>query len=977
MTSQRDREPMNDVLRSAGATVLLLVLVVGVPVALVALAPVYVPEPGLRDGASLGQLLLKPDDGSLLFAVVGLIAWLAWATFAIATCVELVATLRRVASPRLPVVGGMQRTAARLIAATALLGSITTATTATATVARAAPALVVEQPPARHAAVSDIAPPGAAVHAVPAAPKPAPVVSPVVTVERGDTLWSIAERHLGSGTRYTEIRDLNTGRRQSDGRTLTDVDWILPGWTLALPPDAAVSSASSPTSVAPAGSRVVTVAHGDSLWSLAELHLGDGARYTEIFDLNQGRAQTDGGVLTTPDMIRPGWTLDLPGAAATPAPEVTPKTAPLPAEAGAPPASTRPAPGSELEETPPTTSEAGPTPAAAELSLDSERPARSADPLLDELTDESVPSQVWFIGLTALGAAGLLGELARRRHLQRRARRPGELVPLPAAHSGAARAERELRAAPASLDITALRTALANLACRCFEAGLELPRVGALVVDEHEVALILVEDAPVGVEPFEARSPRTWVATHSDIVAEAPIDDPEQVIPYPLLVVLGHTETGTLVVNLEAAGTLTVTGDPELVDEVVAAIVVEAATSELSGQLAVLVDHDLADLVPSFEQHRLRLSGGATERIDLSARVAEQLAREGLDDTLQARGDRQAPDTWLPVLCVERGGDARSPSAPWSGVALVSQDPDTPGWRVSLSDDGVAVLSPLGIDFGPQRLSRENRDELRALLEATVPPTSRRSPPDEVDAPEPLALLRQSAPPPRSNDTATPIVVRVLGHVEISGLPSTIGLSPRMIELLVYLTVHGPATGAELDDVLWNGARISPGTRNALVYRTRQKVGEAVLPRISPDGLYRVGDHVTSDWEQFRRFSSAAAAQQATERMEGLRRAMALVRNRPFSGVSGVDYTWSDNEGSLMASVIADVALELGTLLLRTGQPREALAAALQGLSVEPYSEPLQELAVLATTDAAGPAQAETLRRRFIADLAVLDPGAV
>ena len=62
--------------------------------------------------------------------------------------------------------------------------------------------------------------------------KPVPVT---VTVQRGDSLWRIAARHLGSGSRWREIYDLNRGRVQADGRSLTNPNLIQIGWVLELP----------------------------------------------------------------------------------------------------------------------------------------------------------------------------------------------------------------------------------------------------------------------------------------------------------------------------------------------------------------------------------------------------------------------------------------------------------------------------------------------------------------------------------------------------------------------------------------------------------------------------------------------------------------------------------------------------------------------------------------------------------------------
>ena len=68
-----------------------------------------------------------------------------------------------------------------------------------------------------------------------AAPAPA---APTYEVQRRDTLWDIAERHLGDPFRWQEIYQLNEGCPQADGRCLADPDLIFAGWQLQLPSDA-------------------------------------------------------------------------------------------------------------------------------------------------------------------------------------------------------------------------------------------------------------------------------------------------------------------------------------------------------------------------------------------------------------------------------------------------------------------------------------------------------------------------------------------------------------------------------------------------------------------------------------------------------------------------------------------------------------------------------------------------------------------
>jgi hypothetical protein len=58
--------------------------------------------------------------------------------------------------------------------------------------------------------------------------------------------------------------------------------------------------------------------HAESLFAVAARTLGDGSRFMEIFSLNEGRLQPNGGRLTNPRLIEPGWILQLPADAAGP-----------------------------------------------------------------------------------------------------------------------------------------------------------------------------------------------------------------------------------------------------------------------------------------------------------------------------------------------------------------------------------------------------------------------------------------------------------------------------------------------------------------------------------------------------------------------------------------------------------------------------------------------------------------------------------
>lgn len=88
------------------------------------------------------------------------------------------------------------------------------------------------------------------------------------------------------------------------------------------PPRAHITVVAPAQPGAPASSRAESgpehvVAPRDTLWRIAEVRLGDPLRWREIYDLNLGRTQPDGGHLAEDTMLQPGWVLVLPADAST------------------------------------------------------------------------------------------------------------------------------------------------------------------------------------------------------------------------------------------------------------------------------------------------------------------------------------------------------------------------------------------------------------------------------------------------------------------------------------------------------------------------------------------------------------------------------------------------------------------------------------------------------------------------------------
>ncbi|HEU0286086.1 MAG TPA: LysM peptidoglycan-binding domain-containing protein, partial [Nocardioidaceae bacterium] len=240
-TQSRGRRRGGEVLRGLFGLLSTLVVVVGVPVGLVALAGNPLP-----DQAPSSDWLTAEISTETLLSILAIVLWLAWLHFAVCLLVEFRSDRRgRGLAPHVPGGGvGTQALARRLVGAVLLLAGASAATLPAAT---ASGDRAPDQTTASTATAPTAAAPGqsgqrsAATTAVPLRNTDGVVKYYEVQPSSGrhyDTLWDIAERFLGSGLRYKEIFELNHGVLQPDGRKLTNADLIQPGWQLRLPSDA-------------------------------------------------------------------------------------------------------------------------------------------------------------------------------------------------------------------------------------------------------------------------------------------------------------------------------------------------------------------------------------------------------------------------------------------------------------------------------------------------------------------------------------------------------------------------------------------------------------------------------------------------------------------------------------------------------------------------------------------------------------------
>ena len=254
--AHRPRRTAREIAAGLAAAAALVAAVVGLPVLLYLVAgipiPHHLPSPG-----QITHALTSRDNGQLFLAALLILAWAGWAVFTASVAVEAAAQLRRQAAVRLPGCAMSQQLAGALVAAVAVL-----LITAPPQLARPAPtgpsallgrlgnsAVATAMMAATSAPLGD----GNGVATgigTPLQSGPADHL-PSYDVRRGDTLWGIAERHLGDPERWQEIARLNYHHRQPDGRTLTDSHWIYPGWILLLPAGATHLPVTHPTAPHP------------------------------------------------------------------------------------------------------------------------------------------------------------------------------------------------------------------------------------------------------------------------------------------------------------------------------------------------------------------------------------------------------------------------------------------------------------------------------------------------------------------------------------------------------------------------------------------------------------------------------------------------------------------------------------------------------------------------------------------------------
>ncbi|MER0447576.1 BTAD domain-containing putative transcriptional regulator [Streptomyces sp. Edi4] len=910
----RRRTP-GDFAKAFLAFVALLGLVVGVPAALVASVGWPLPHrmPSL-------DMVRQQISVNVFVKILTLVVWLAWAQFAACVLVEVKAAVSGVGLPsRVPGAGPSQLLARQLIAAVLLI---------TATAASFTPGLGHGQQ-IEHTSRPTVA-----------AAQQLPGQHQAATVAEAMQKQAAAQAHHAAETQ--------------DG--------------------AAAEGATKFYRIQPPEGR-----HHDSLWEVAERHLGDGRRYHEIYQLNKDRVQPDGTKLSEASLIRPGWIMEMPADAhggdlvemPVQAPKASPQlqrqiaeyaksgghAQPAGQAVGARPAETPAPPGAVPEQQAPAV--AAPTPAPAAEQAHEDTTASSSDSgfgLADAL-----------IGAPLL-AAGVLGALGRRRRMAlwqsamtAVAGRRGMEPPVPSGADADVHDALLIGADPEAVRF--LDLALRGLAASLDEAGRALPVVYAAWFTATELHLQLAQPSGEPPAPWQQgrdatvwRLERTAASGYQDMTPET------AAAPYPGLVSLGTLDGARLLLNLEAApGPVSLSGPAGARAAVLSSVAAELATSGWSDRMTVTVvgfGRELGALAPTRLRH---LESVAVLIEDLGAEIQQRrsaLGAAGHDSVLTGRTGPAQHTRWAPHLVMIAETPTQAEAAALAELTagagrlgigcLVGVDAAAPelgaAWDLEVTGEGRLTAPLLGLELTAQLLPAEVHDAVVRLFATadTMP-----GPDGDDPAPATHAFLVDIT------ERGRPAVyARLVGTYEIIGLDAPDDERSALLhEALALLLLHREGVHPlVLASAMWPRG-VTDEVRDALLGRLRDWLGtdEDGSPRLRTDarGRLTLAPSVVSDLDVLRSLHYEATegrgARRASVRERLLTDALGLVRGPLLADRAEGRYGWLGHEiiDTQLPLLVADVALALCAHHREQETPGKAIGVLRTALASSPSDERL------------------------------------
>ncbi|RHW28803.1 hypothetical protein D0Z08_02860 [Nocardioides immobilis] len=820
-----------------GAGLALAVLLVGIPVGLW----LWQGLPPYPTGLPSRDDLTQPLTFDALITVLLVVVWLAWLQFAVCVVVEAVSLLRGGGLPRPVPLSGRSQALARALVGTILVGASLIGS------AGAASADDGGRPASRQATVA--------------------VQDAQASVDQpGRPMQQAAPEDFVAPALYTETKQ-ELGEAASDllGRKIVTVK----------PPEGR---------------------YHHNLWDIAAEYLGDGRRWKEIFELNKGRQQPDGGELVIGRLIQPGWVLVLPDDAV----------------------------GADRVDQ------------VQHRQHEDKGDRHEVVPVVDQADDENQAVEPSYDGLAGdlVGGGLLAATLAGAIAMERRRRRGADL--------SASQIETEVALlVGADLDrAERVDRALRRLVVSAKADGIPLPPVYAVTVDDDEIELRIAPAAPNPPAPWvPLKEGRRWRLDRESAEAD---QGPLGSAPYPGLVCIGRDDRGAdVLIDLEAVGgPASVSGAHAVAREVVSALAVQLVTSpwsddqlvhsfELSPVLADISDgsfavvDDLAALVTGLEADRPDrsgqdvLSGRAGSRPDLTPQYL----------MLGAVPDDELVDRLQPMI---RTGDRGL------GVVAVGKLPGT-RWHLTVDESGHLALPLLDIAVTAVRLTERTAVQLAGLFAKA---REQRAPATDAG----VVIPRAPRPGDDAHWASAAVRIGVLGPLEarVPGQMDDVRLG-LATEVATYLALQtAPVHPSVLSASVWPRG-VTSEVRDATIERVREWLGHATdgsyLLRENDEGRLFLADEVAVDWHAFCTLVQRSRGAAAKTEMELLRRALQLIRGPFLDRRERGRYAWLAR--TRLDTTIADAVESAAHRLveLSSDDPDGAAGAARAGLRLVPHSQ--------------------------------------
>ncbi|KAB1144158.1 hypothetical protein F7R91_22625 [Streptomyces luteolifulvus] len=909
------RRSFGDFVKAFFAFVALLVLVIGVPGALAVLVgwPLpseFTPMDWLKQDVTVGTFL----------HILTVVVWCAWAQFTACVLVEVKAALSGVGVPgRVPGAGPSQLLARQLVAALLLVGA--TAASLTPGLSQLGQSLEGNQKPTVAAAQQ----------------------TPGLFAQQQEQAASTAAALAEQASQAAAHADAGAGTAKGDTK-----------YYRIQPPEGR---------------------HHDSLWEIADRHLGDGRRYKEIFQLNKDRVQPDGSRLSEASLIRPGWIMEMPGDARGGELVEMPDEAPNVSQQVQQQIHDYAKTGDHAQGGGGQQGGAGAGAGASHVSLPQQRPApdqhqqqnrqQNSQQQNQQHAGSAQESSAFGLPQALIGApllaAGLLGALGRRRRhalwqsaLGAVGGRRGMEPPTPTGDALDVQDALLVGADPEGVRL--LDRSLRGLAASLAAESRPLPTVYAAWMSNGDLHLQLAQPSGKPPAPWQLGQDQTfWLLARSD--AEQ-YGDTDTAAPYPGLVSLGTMDDSRLLLNLEAVpGIVSLSGREADRAAVFASVAAELATNGWSDRMTITLvgfGEDLTPLAPNRLRH-LDDTEALLETMEAETRQRRgALGAAGHDSVLTGRTGPAQHTRWAPHLvllaaqpsaedAVKLAELAADASRLGIGYLVGTETGDLPGaaWEMEITGQGKLLAPLLGLELDAQLLPAAQQ---QAVVELFVQADPDQGPDGPTNTPPFLVDISEQGRPA--------VYARLVGPYEIIGLETPDGERSALLhEALALLLLHREGVHPRvLSSALWPRG-VTDDVREALLERLRAWLGTDPdgSPRLTADasGRLTLAKSVVSDLDVLRSLYHEATQGRGVDnravRGRLLTDALVLVRGPLLADRPEGRYRWLTHEivDAQLPLLVADIGLALSAFHLEKDRAEKAIEALNAAVRTAPDDERL------------------------------------